>query len=284
MKISKKLLDRIIDEEIDRYLEENLEEGWRDWLGAAALATGIAGAGVGTGVALKNADKYKSPTSQVQTIDKEKEIQQEPEPEIYKPIDVGINSLNKIGQNLKSINSTYFNDKTPQGRAAIAIATLLGGVEVFNNTFDPDKMFTMRGGYQKVPKRDSKGKIIRKKGKVVYKIIKDVMQGFAQFNTLYHADKLSTPTDYTKFLGDILYGKKRLPDTSSGKVNAVDQLLSKIDDIKTNEELQQFFKSIKFGKNNWHGIDAGFHRLPEDFTEKLKNYIQQGDNDQTQPS
>ena len=66
------------------------------------------------------------------------------------------------------------------------------------------------------------------------------MLGFAQFNQDYHASNTNTPERYTNFLGSILHGDARTPDSQAQKDFAA-QLASAINSgsVQTGQQLEE---------------------------------------------
>jgi peptidoglycan hydrolase-like protein with peptidoglycan-binding domain len=150
----------------------------------------------------------------------------------------GYESLEKLGGELSRLDPR-FNTTTPEGRAATALALAIGGTEVFGKGKTNTNFFNVRGGTG------------------------NNMLGFAQFNQKYHASKTNTPEKYTKFLGDILNGDARMPNSRRGG-NHVAALTEAISSgrMKTGQDLRNFMKSRGFGGSNWQGIDDGWGRNP----------------------
>lgn len=163
----------------------------------------------------------------------------------------GYESLQKLGSTLGEKDPRFSQD-TPEGRSATALALAIGGTEVYGKGSKGTDFFTRKGGTG------------------------NNMLGFAQFNQRYHAGKTNTPEKYTKFLGDILHGDARMPDSKS-KANHVKALTDAVSSgkIKTGEDLRNFMARQRFGGSNWQGIDDGWGRNPG-LADSLVNYLRQG--------
>ena len=142
--------------------------------------------------------------------------------------------------------------RSPEGRSATALALAIGGTEVYGKGAKGSDFFTRKGGTG------------------------NNMLGFAQFNQKYHAGKTNTPEKYTKFLGDILHGQARMPDSKS-KANHVQALTDAVSSgkIKTGQDLRNFMAQQRFGGSNWQGIDDGWSRNPG-LADSLVNFLRQG--------
>ena len=150
----------------------------------------------------------------------------------------GYESLEKLSGELAK-RDPRFNTDTASGRAATALALAIGGTEVYGKGTRGTDFFTHKGGTG------------------------NNMKGFAQFNQSYHAGKTSTPEKYTKFLGDILTGQSRMPNSRRGG-NHVEALTQAIEagKIRTGQDLRNFMTQRGFGGSNWQGIDDGWGRNP----------------------
>ena len=89
------------------------------------------------------------------------------------------------------------------------------------------------------------------------------MLGFAQFNLAYHRQSTSTPEKYTRFVGDILTGKRPMPNSAPG-ANHASALTDAVEAgrIRTGADLRAFMDRRGFGGSNWQGIDDGWSRNP----------------------
>ena len=150
----------------------------------------------------------------------------------------GYESLEKLSGELAQ-RDPRFNTDTASGRAATALALAIGGTEVYGKGTTGTDFFTRRGGTG------------------------NNMLGFAQFNQKYHAGKTNTPEKYTKFLGDILTGQSRMPNSRRGG-NHVEALTRAMESgqIRTGQDLRNFMTQRGFGGSNWQGIDDGWGRNP----------------------
>lgn len=150
----------------------------------------------------------------------------------------GYEGLEKLSGELSKRDSR-FNTDTPEGRAATALALAIGGTEQFGKDTKATNFFTAKGGTG------------------------NNMLGFAQFNQKFHANKTNSPEKYTKFLGDILTGESRMPNSRKGG-NHVEALTKAIEagKIKTGKDLVNFMHQRGFGGSNWQGIDDGWGRNP----------------------
>lgn len=169
------------------------------------------------------------------------------------PLDLpaGYESLERLGSTLGEKDPRFSQD-TPEGRSATALALAIGGTEVYGKGTKGSDFFTRKGGTG------------------------NNMLGFAQFNQKYHAGKTNTPEKYTKFLGDILHGQARMPDSKS-KANHVQALTNAVSSgkIKTGQDLRNFMAQQRFGGSNWQGIDDGWGRNPG-LADSLVNFLRQG--------
>lgn len=150
----------------------------------------------------------------------------------------GYESLEKLSGELAQ-RDPRFNTDTASGRAATALALAIGGTEVYGKGTTGTDFFTRRGGTG------------------------NNMLGFAQFNQKYHAGKTNTPEKYTRFLGDILTGQSRMPNSRRGG-NHVEALTKAMESgqIRTGQDLRNFMTQRGFGGSNWQGIDDGWGRNP----------------------
>lgn len=162
----------------------------------------------------------------------------------------GYESLQKLSGSLAQ-KDPRFNQATPDGRAATALALAIGGTELYGKGTRGEDFFTRRGGTG------------------------NNMLGFAQFNQAYHQSKTNTPEKYTKFLGDILHGRSSMPNGRAGSnhVQALNQAVQS-GKIKTGEDLRAFMKQRGFGGSNWQGIDDGWGRNPG-LANSLVQYLRQ---------
>jgi len=156
--------------------------------------------------------------------------------------------LQKLGNTLPSLDSR-FNMDTITGRAALGIALVLGGTEVYGLLKGPKEFFTIMGGYKKDPK--------------TRKIIYDKMKGFAQFDVDLHGDKIDTPRKYANHLANIITGKTKMPNSRRSRDFVLD-LAEKIKSgkIKDEKQLIRWFRANRFGGSNWQGINDGWGRIP----------------------
>ena len=115
----------------------------------------------------------------------------------------------------------------------------IGGTEVYGKGSRGTDFFTRRGGTGKN------------------------MLGFGQFNLAYHRQATSSPARYTRFMGDILTGKKGMPNGRRGSnhASALSQAVES-GQIKNGKDLLRFMKQRGFGGSNWQGIDDGWGRNP----------------------
>jgi len=245
MKISKAQLDKIIREELDLYLESNLEE--KNLLKKAAA--GALAFGIGAGAAQLTKDKIEKPPEQVQV-----EPEEQPGEMPKKELNTKFKLVNGISNTLEKMNPAVYNDNTIQGRAAKAIAAMLSGVEVYGTMKSPSDMFTMMGGGDRVQNR---------------------MQGFAQFDTKYHKEKINTPAKYVDFFTKTIKGQIRFPN-SKQRLDAVSDLVEQINNgsIKKGEDLIRWARTRKFGGSNWEGIDIGWGRVPG-LAQSLVDYVKE---------
>lgn len=242
-----KEIKTIIEEELFKFLEENLEE--KNFLKKAATGALAFGIGAGASSMLSPKEKEKQEISQYKEPIKEPEvINQQREPQLNTKFPI----LNRIGSKLEQINPNMFNDSTPQGRAAKAIAAMLAGVEVYGTIQNDQEMFSLMGGGKKVNNR---------------------MKGFAQFDTKYHADKIDTPQKYVDFFGKTITGRERFPNGKQ-RFDAVSDLAKKIEKgvIKSGDDLVKWAKQSRFGGSNWEGIDKGWGRVPG-LSQSLVDYV-----------
>lgn len=154
------------------------------------------------------------------------------------PLPAGYGSLQKLAGRLGDLDERFL-PATPDGRSALALALAIGGTEVYGKGATGTDFFTRAGGTGKK------------------------MLGFAQFNTKYHADKTRTPESYTRFLGDILTGEARMPNSARAQPHA--SLLSEAvanGEIHDGAGFRSFLKTQGFGGSNWQGIDDGWKRTP----------------------
>lgn len=240
-------LKNIVDEELNKFLEENLEE--KNFLKKAATGALAFGIGAGASSMLSPKEKEKQEISQYKEPIKEPEvINQQREPQLNTKFPI----LNRIGSKLEQINPNIFNDSTPQGRAAKAIAAMLAGVEVYGTIQNDQEMFSLMGGGKKVNNR---------------------MKGFAQFDTKYHADKINTPQKYVDFFGKTITGRERFPNGKQ-RFDAVSDLAKKIEKgiIKSGDDLIKWAKQSRFGGSNWEGVDKGWGRVPG-LSQTLVDYV-----------
>lgn len=163
----------------------------------------------------------------------------------------GYGGLEKLSGELNK-RDPRFNTTTPDGRSATALALAIGGTEQFGKDTKATDFFTAKGGTG------------------------NNMKGFGQFNQAYHSAKTSTPEKYTKFMGDILTGDARMPNSKSGgnHVAALSEAV-KSGKIKTGDDLKAFMKQRGFGGSNWQGIDDGWGRNPG-LANALVNMLKQG--------
>lgn len=150
----------------------------------------------------------------------------------------GYGALENLSGQLAKLDPR-FDTKSPEGRSATALALAIGGTEAFGKGKTNTDFFTHRGGTG------------------------NNMQGFAQFNRKYHASKIDSPEKYTKFLGNILHGEARMPNSKSqsNHVKALTEAVSS-GKIKTGDDLRKFMTQNRFGGSNWQGIDDGWGRNP----------------------
>lgn len=226
--IKEGLLTQIITEEINKFIEE---EGLKR---SAALAAFLAGAGMG---------KTALPAEPAPVQQPEQDPSTEPE-EKKKPLPKGFESLQMLKGQLVKLNPQVFNTQSTEGRAALAIALSIGGTEVYGRGHKGKDFFSVLGG------RDLQG-------------AENTMKGFAQFNTKYHGDKISTPEKYVKFLGDIITGKRSMPNGKT-KIDAVNRLVQDIESekIRDKADFKNWLRTNNFGGSNWQGIDDGWERVP----------------------
>ncbi len=157
----------------------------------------------------------------------------------------GYGSLEQLSQELQGLDPR-FNMATPEGRAALALALGIGGTEVYSRGSTATDFFTRRGGQTLDGRRD-------------------MMLGFAQFNLDYFADETDTPAEYTRLLGDMLYGRRALPNGRT--VNNVVRALTDAvrgGQIQSGAQLEQWLRQQSLGgaNSNWQGIDDGWRRVP----------------------
>ena len=157
----------------------------------------------------------------------------------------GYGSLEQLSQELQGLDPR-FNTATPEGRAALALALGIGGTEVYSRGSTATDFFTRRGGQTLDGRRD-------------------MMLGFAQFNLDYFADETDTPAEYTRLLGDMLYGRRALPNGRT--VNNVVRALTDAvrgGQIQSGAQLEQWLRQQSLGgaNSNWQGIDDGWRRVP----------------------
>jgi hypothetical protein len=150
----------------------------------------------------------------------------------------GYGSLERLAGRLHALDDRFSPD-TPQGRSALAMALAIGGTEVYGRNTTGTDFFTRRGGTGRN------------------------MLGFAQFNLAYHRQSTSTPEKYTRFVGDILTGTRRMPNSApaSDHVSALTDAVQ-AGRIQTGADLRAFMDRRGFGGSNWQGIDDGWSRNP----------------------
>jgi hypothetical protein len=163
----------------------------------------------------------------------------------------GYQSLERLSSELSQRDSRFSGDSA-NGRSAKALALAIGGTEVYGKGTKGKDFFTHLGGRD----RD--------------------MLGFAQFERRYHLQSTNTPAKYTRYLGDILTGKTRMPNGRRGS-NHAQALSQAVADgkIKSGKDLREFMKQRGFGGSNWQGIDDGWGRNPG-LADALVRYLRSG--------
>ena len=163
----------------------------------------------------------------------------------------GFESLNQLSGQLANLDGR-FNPNTAKGRAAQALALAIGGTEVYSKGSRATDFFTRRGGTG------------------------NNMLGFGQFNLAYHAGKTNTPGKYTKFMGDILTGQARMPNSRRGGDHAAN-LVGAVESgqVRNGNDLKNWMQQNGFGGSNWQGIDDGWSRVPG-LGDQLVNFIRGG--------
>ena len=163
----------------------------------------------------------------------------------------GYESLEKLSKSLAD-KDPRFSTQTPEGRSATALALAIGGTEMYGKGRTATDFFTSKGGTG------------------------NNMLGFGQFNQKYHSAKTNTPEKYTKFMGDILTGDARMPNSkpASNHVKALTEAV-KSGRIKDGQDLRNFMTQRGFGGSNWQGIDDGWGRNPG-LANSLVSFLRQG--------
>ncbi|MBT9584718.1 peptidoglycan-binding protein [bacterium] len=163
----------------------------------------------------------------------------------------GYESLEKLSKSLAD-KDPRFSTQTPEGRSATALALAIGGTEMYGKGRTATDFFTSKGGTG------------------------NNMLGFGQFNQKYHSGKTKTPEKYTKFMGDILTGDARMPNSkpASNHVKALTEAV-KSGRIKDGQDLRNFMTQRGFGGSNWQGIDDGWGRNPG-LANSLVSFLRQG--------
>jgi hypothetical protein len=163
----------------------------------------------------------------------------------------GYQSLERLSSELSQRDARFSSDSA-NGRSAKALALAIGGTEVYGKGAKGNDFFTHLGGQD------------------------DDMLGFAQFQRKYHRQSTNTPAKYTRFLGDILTGKARMPNSrrASNHAQALSQAVAD-GKIKSGKDLRDFMKQRGFGGSNWQGIDDGWGRNPG-LADALVRYLRSG--------
>jgi murein DD-endopeptidase MepM/ murein hydrolase activator NlpD len=162
-------------------------------------------------------------------------------------LSTGYESLNLLAETL-SINK-YFDQSTAKGRAALAVALLIGGGEAFGKGVSRTDHFTIMGGAG------------------------NRMKGFAQFNTTYFSRETSTPQGYINLVGSMLTGERTLP-TGRGRFNSAELALAiQQGKITTGKQLIQFVQG-RISRVDWQGLYDGMRRVPG-LADQLVNYLKQ---------
>lgn len=160
----------------------------------------------------------------------------------------GYEALNQLGGDLSK--NKYFDPSTPEGRGRLAIALGIGGSESFEKNTSRRNFYDLRGGTD------------------------NNMLGFGQFNLAYHADKVNTPEKYQNFFGEILAGKRALPNSQQGIGDYGVEVVKAVQSgrIKSGSDLISWMKQSKLGGSNWQGVDDGWGRNPG-LADQLVKYI-----------
>lgn len=261
--MTKKEIEILIKEEInffllEQLLEKEIKKALNEAIGPRIKKLGALGSGIaalGLGAAAANTASEKAINQRMVQTNKAQAMQGAPPlgdiPILRIKYGKKYSVLKNIEDQLQSIDRNTFNDVSQRGRAATAIAVLMGGLEVYGSIKPEDDIFNFMGGEE------------------------DKMQGFAQFNW-QHYDEIDTPEKYVKYFGDIITGKERLPN-SRRSIDAVGSLLKGVLDgkIKDRDSLKDWTQRVaKFGGSNWEGVDKGWVRIPG-LAELLIDYIKQ---------
>jgi hypothetical protein len=102
------------------------------------------------------------------------------------------------------------------------------------------------------------------------------MLGFAQFNLAYHRQTTNTPEKYARYVGDILTGARRMPNSApaADHVRALTDAVAS-GQVRTGNDLRSFMDRRGFGGSNWQGIDDGWSRNPG-LADALVRFLREG--------
>ncbi len=163
----------------------------------------------------------------------------------------GYGSLERLAGRLEGLDGR-FTTATPEGRSALALALAIGGTEVYGRHTTGTDFFTRRGGTG------------------------NNMLGFAQFNLAYHRQTTNTPEKYARYVGDILTGARRMPNSApaADHVRALTDAVAS-GQVRTGNDLRSFMDRRGFGGSNWQGIDDGWSRNPG-LADALVRFLREG--------
>lgn len=133
----------------------------------------------------------------------------------------------------------YYNTSTPEGRARLAITSVIGGSEMYGKGSTGTDFFNSRGGTG------------------------NNMLGALQYNLAYHNSAINTPQKYVNFSGEIFAGKRALPNGRKGQDfgAALNQAIAS-GQIKNGSDMVAWMRKSGLGGSNWQGVDDGIKRIP----------------------